>query len=492
MLVFSSNVFAVSFLSFDPRSMALGGAGVASSPIYNATLFNPALLVTSGKSNVFFSVPYLGARILDRDGFINAVDEYQKNNAQLAFDTQLQLAKTRFNQGTLVSNDIRVVAGAAAQWQNDLNNLSNKPLRVSASYQLSAGKTGHATAWGAHYRRYYVVGAQINFNQDDQQQISKAIRILNIMADIADNVEDTIALANELDLSTLEALINTSIDSGELTSKLEDYFYLPGMQQLIEEAIDTGRLATDLKEYLRLNDLEAALKDPDAINNPPQLNQYIRYKPSNKLQSTIAVQGAFISESSIGFATAFANFQGVTVGINLKQLQLTTIDFETDIADVSAGEVTSKGNQTEYNKFNADIGVSYHFNSTTKMGLVVKNVLPYDFLTALDNTIKYRPLARFGVSYQGTFFHLVGDVDLTSNDPIGFDPNKQYASLGIELPMTGYGALRFGVRKNLVNGATLPSIGLGFSTNQLNVDIAVAKSEKNDELGAALQIGLTF
>lgn len=492
LFVFSGKVFGVSFLSFDPKSMALGGAGVASAPIYNATLFNPALLVSSGGSNLFFSVPYIGARLLDRDGFINAIEQYQKNNAQLTFDNQLQLSKTRFNQGSLVSNDIRNLARAAKDWQNDLNNLSNKPLRLSASYQLSTGTSGPEIGWGAHFRSYYVMGAQINFNQDDQQQITNAIRILNIMADIADNVEDVVTLANALDLNTLELLINTSIDSGEISESLKDYFYLPGFQQLIEEAIDTGRLATDFAEYLRLSDLETALREPEAINNPPQLSQYIRYKATNKLQSSIAVQGAFINESSVGFATKVHGWKGITIGLNLKQLQLTAIDLESDIAEVSANDVTSEKNQTKFNKLNADIGLTYQLGNNTLLGLVVKNVVPHDFVTALNNTIKYRPLARLGMSYEGERFNFVADVDLTSNDPIGFDPNKQYASFGLELSVMRNTALRFGLRNNLVNGVILPSFGFGFAFQKLNVDIAMAKSEKNDEVGAALQMGLTF
>jgi hypothetical protein len=43
-LTVAGDVRALSFLSFDARSMAMGGTGVVTARAHNASLFNPALL----------------------------------------------------------------------------------------------------------------------------------------------------------------------------------------------------------------------------------------------------------------------------------------------------------------------------------------------------------------------------------------------------------------------------------------------------------------
>ena len=44
---------AMPFGTFDPRSMAMGGTGVASDTSANAAFFNPALLATANKDEDF-------------------------------------------------------------------------------------------------------------------------------------------------------------------------------------------------------------------------------------------------------------------------------------------------------------------------------------------------------------------------------------------------------------------------------------------------------
>lgn len=141
LLGFVPSSAAVSFLSFDPRSMAMGGAGVASARSYNATIFNPALLVSSQSSDdwKFYFRPYLGARLLDRDNFLDALDEYQDSNSEDEFDRLLEIAKRDFAAGLITADDLRALAAAAEDWQGDIDKLSDKPLRASLSYGFTIG-----------------------------------------------------------------------------------------------------------------------------------------------------------------------------------------------------------------------------------------------------------------------------------------------------------------------------------------------------------------
>jgi hypothetical protein len=59
--IFSSTASADAFLALDPRSMSLGGAGVASTRPYNAAFFNPARL--AGNPPLERQVPSMGCNI---------------------------------------------------------------------------------------------------------------------------------------------------------------------------------------------------------------------------------------------------------------------------------------------------------------------------------------------------------------------------------------------------------------------------------------------
>jgi len=76
-LLMTSASLAVSFNSFDPKSMAMGGAGVAVANPATAPLFNPALLSVANKSDDFaLELPIFGVRVFDPDDFTDAVDDF--------------------------------------------------------------------------------------------------------------------------------------------------------------------------------------------------------------------------------------------------------------------------------------------------------------------------------------------------------------------------------------------------------------------------------
>ncbi len=84
----------------------------------------------------------------------------------------------------------------------------------------------------------------------------------------------------------------------------------------------------------------------------------------------------------------------------------------------------------EYSDFNFDIGVAKTYDSGWKTGVVVKNLLAEDYLTALGNTIKIEPQARIGIAHSNEWTTVALDVDLNESESAGFDSNTQYAALG--------------------------------------------------------------
>src|SRR3989338_905188 len=83
LLAGSSAALAVPFNSFDPRSMAMGGAGVAVGDAGTAPFFNPALLtVTRASDNFSLNLPVIGARVYAPSEFKDFQDGDYVNNLQ--------------------------------------------------------------------------------------------------------------------------------------------------------------------------------------------------------------------------------------------------------------------------------------------------------------------------------------------------------------------------------------------------------------------------
>lgn len=486
---------AVSFLSFDPRSMAMGGAGVASARSYNATIFNPALLVSSQSSDdwKFYFRPYLGARLLDRDNFLDALDDYQDSNSEDEFDRLLDIAKRDFAAGLISADDLRALAAAAEAWQGDIEKLSDKPLRASLSYGFSLGSTAKRRAWGAHYRRYFVLGARVNFAEVDRIRVSQAIETTQLLADISDQTREIAALEASLGLDELGDLIEQAVVDGKPSNALLSYYDLPSVQALVERSIETGQLIQEVDDYFQLEDLEAELRDPGSVESPPELKNYLRYQIPENFESTIEVQGAYVDELSVGYAFTPDDRDKLKFGINVKQLTVTTVDFEQAVEEIDLNDAENSRNQTRHQALNLDLGVLYQLNARLTVGAVVKNLVPHDFKTVRGNDLEFRPVARAGLSYHyRPALRFAADLDLTRNDPLGFDPDKQYLSVGAEWFLWRSTALRGGLRYNLATGKYLPSLGVGLGTFSSHLDVALTKSAENDEVGLSIQAGLRF
>lgn len=118
----SSLAVAIPFASFDTRSMAMGGAGVAVGSAGAAPLFNPALLsVTNAEDDFSLILPTIGVRIADPQELRNAI-----NKTQTALD-KLQITSQSITAGTAasVAADINAVSTA-------LSNMNNKPITIEA------------------------------------------------------------------------------------------------------------------------------------------------------------------------------------------------------------------------------------------------------------------------------------------------------------------------------------------------------------------------
>jgi hypothetical protein len=184
----SGSVLADGFLALDPRSMSMGGAGVASTRPYNAAFFNPARLagnppLTNRRSERAFVRPFLGARLIDRDGFLDALDHYQENDARNRFRLARDELQDAIQNAEVEMEDFRRVTRTGNELIDDFENLSDKPLRVVASAGVSFGAPGEHHGYGFHVRQNALGGTRINVADSDLAQVRTALNFLDTLLD---------------------------------------------------------------------------------------------------------------------------------------------------------------------------------------------------------------------------------------------------------------------------------------------------------------------
>ena len=131
LLVSSSAALALPFNSFDPRSMAMGGAGVAVGDAAMAPFFNPALLgVTKDEDDFSLVLPIIGVRVYDPANF----RDFEKGN----YTDKLQASINAFNVAptslgaTAIANDTNILNA-------ELTKLSGKPVQAEFGAAMVIG-----------------------------------------------------------------------------------------------------------------------------------------------------------------------------------------------------------------------------------------------------------------------------------------------------------------------------------------------------------------
>lgn len=152
----SYQVAALPFGGVDARSISMGGTGVASGSIVNASTFNPALLAAYREDEDFNFSLALGIVARDEDEMLDAIDDLQTTNfagndviQQFSSDmTDYQNVVTAISGGcagnitcitTGAAPEITAVQASAADLTTALNNLGNKPIEIgfNAGFNLS-------------------------------------------------------------------------------------------------------------------------------------------------------------------------------------------------------------------------------------------------------------------------------------------------------------------------------------------------------------------
>lgn len=251
-----------------------------------------------------------------------------------------------------------------------------------------------------------------------------------------------------------------------------------------------------LVHYQDSDTLQGLAEQVEAINpSNPSPSDHVDFNSDN-LNSNAELLGAAIGEFGLSFAKRVELFgQDVSLGITPKYVWVETFYYNAQISNVDIDEVDD--HRASYSDFNIDVGLLKEFNNGIYTGLVGKNLISRDYETAPDldgtrHTIALRPLVRAGLGYDGGWFRVGMDVDLSKNKPLAFEEASRYVAVGGELSAWGWAQLRAGYRFDTENNdRSVASLGLGLSPFKvLHLDIAVAGN--SDEVGLSTQLALTF
>lgn len=428
----SSHICAAPFGIFDPRSLAMGGTGVAAGNAANAGHYNPALLATAYDVEHFSLVlPSVVVGLYDPSNLQDAMTTFNDANYATALDT----AVTSFNSASTaaeISTTATAVATASQNLLTGINSLSNKSITLDARAGTLLAVPNKTVGFSVYSSVSVTGGTNLNITAADSQLVQNYIDVLSCLG-----------------------AIDSALSTGTVAEQAQ---YLAAFQTCYN--LSPGVIDSTTGDFTNLD-------------------------TADSLTSTVKIRGAIIKETGFSFAHKFKSLYGIALGITPKVFRIETFDSE---IGVNTATINIDNGRTTHNDSNFDLGLvipSGYF----KTGLVIKNVISKKYTTALNNTISFNPQYRAGVAFQNDWVLVSSDLDLVKNRGVGFDPDTQYFSLGVEFDLYNSLQGRLGYRKNLLVKYSITSLGIGLAPlgkHGPSFDFGFAFS------GAGTEVGLQF
>lgn len=176
---------AAPFGYFDPRSMGMGGAGVATGTSANASYFNPALLAAAQKDEDFsLEFPIVGARVADPDDLVSNLDDFQEADYIDSFSTAID----EWNAALDASNPTVEKAQAVVDTGQDLLDgfvtLSDRTLEAQINAGLVIGIPSKRFGAAVYVNANAMGGAMLSVAQSDRDNVQAILDDLQNAIDV--------------------------------------------------------------------------------------------------------------------------------------------------------------------------------------------------------------------------------------------------------------------------------------------------------------------
>lgn len=465
--------------TFDPRSVAMGGTGAATSNLSNAVFHNAAMLVSSD----FRAIATGGAEIETSHPGNTIFTKSNTDNTVFIKPTPPNSAKDSDQDGGVW--EFPILGGRI---------LDEHQLIMRRLPELDLGTRNLASAalaFKAAYANFIAPGGQTQANLLALQLSTGSV------GSALGSFSSTLSTIDAKSMSG-NAFLGTA-----LAIPSRNY----GLALYLDARVELGGVFTYApRDQLTINTLA---NDLMLCGNPASTtttvftscsNAYAAFGANGRVtltpQTSLQVRGVEAKDLGIAAAGNFPSLAGIDIGVVPKITQFATYDFLID-AQSNPKIILNQG-QRNYTEFNLDMGAArvYDLDSGAeiKAGIAFKDVVSRQLITVLGNTIDIKPRATIGAGYVSPSTVVGADLDLISNHAMltGLTKDSQFIRLGAEFDDWRWAQVRIGYRHDLKgNYVGLPSVGFGVSLHGVHFDFAAAYIGKK-EAALSLEAGSNF
>ena len=415
----------------DPRSMGMGGVGIAVANPSTASFFNPAVLSLAAKNRFSVEFPSFGGFISDPGDF----DDTLKSLDDQGFIANLESSVSDFN--SLPSNaGVDLVVNSANQLDGGFAALSRYPADALALFGASVGSTDDAVGWnlyatssvGAFISVDYADSAFLTGFADALDQVnfddpsSNSVALLEGLSEYINYIPDGMGGVAEISL--------VPFDVSDMDTQIEAMWFSKeevGVSlSTILEGICVG--VTTKKVDIEVTDLSF---DPDTVTVSDPDDYFSRYEDFN-----------------FDVGVALEDDDGWTYGAVVR-------------------------------------------NVLDKKYLAYRESLITGLPEATGRFVEFSPTIHVGAAREVDWGTVAVDVDLMKTRFLSGANDNQYLSAGVEYDLKGWAQLRGGCRLSLIDAdRSVLSAGLGLSPFGLHVDAAIIGN--SEDIGGAVQVGFRF
>jgi len=503
----STSASAFDYFFQTGRSMGYGSAGTTYAHWSSAANYNPALIgAAAGSEEDFFLVLNMRGQLVEQGDTIDTLDEFSEEVD--SFD--------EFSDVDLLEGDITLL-------QNNINTANNMADAVDKlnGIGLNVGFGGNA-GLGMAFEKFAVsfhANTQFSFGGTaivDQADTNLVRRISELGQVLLDDVRPLFDEKNRLQAEFDEAAatlqdLEEQFQNDPASVDANDYAAAQQAEQSAQEAFDD---ALDLAEQAKATEVGITSDFSDIFDTETQSVTF----ESNDLKSNarFAAIGWAEAGMTVGSNWKLESGRTLSVGTTLKAVRLEFYDYQSSATGFDEDNIDGDDYRTSEDFFTADIGAILTLDRQDKwrVGITVKNL---SGIEVESNTTRFtedqeslffkvEPQVRIGTSYNGSWYRLAADVDVTESkgphfaDGTEFFQGTQYASFGGVINAWDFIELRAGYRYNLISTDDLQAqssesqglytAGLGLYLGPIQFDLGLQAAE--DEIGGSFQTMVTW
>lgn len=375
----------------------------------------------------------------------------------------------------------------------------------------SAGMAGVGIASGDYTRANLNPALLTRFQDNDDFYVKLAAGVhARDYQDAIDHVDDV-----QKQLDDFQHLVNNSIarqqfNQTELENAADN---LTRSLKKLDDIKLNGDAGLDLAFYLPSNTLAAGL----SIGTQIWANGNFEYDPNdehlienalatgqfnqNAIKSDGLVRSVAVTEIALSLATKLSIpvIGHLALGVTPKAQRMDSYAYTATMSNYENDDFFEDRYMSNETAFNLDIGLHGEVGPV-QLGLVARNLIEHEIVNVAGEHLSLKPTMTAGASVQWLGMTLAADVDLIEDKSFVLENTKeifmlprQWARIGAEVDIFEQAQLRAGFKTDMTgNYENLFTVGLGLSPfDLLTLDLA-GQFGRNDERGAALQLGFKF